>query len=129
RSADVSALVTGPGTYRVGAVPASLAAEDAAAGWSLYVVYRTPTMAPRRIALLTFMSAVTSESADADVTASIAGLCVPPDPEADAAQVTLSAIDGDANIAGDTLGLARQQGQVGNNGARLTALGATADNI
>lgn len=37
RTADVTAIIEGAGRYRVGAVPATLDAPDAAAGWSLYV--------------------------------------------------------------------------------------------
>ncbi len=127
RSADVTASIVAGGRYRVGAVPASLEAEDAAAGWALYVVYRTPEMLPRRVAILTFMQSVTTDAGAA--TASVAGLCPIDDPGPAAARLSLTAIDGDADIAGDVLAVARQEAQLEGPNSRVSVLGAADDNI
>ena len=129
RSANVTALIEGAGTYRVGAVPSTLAGSDPAAGWSLYVVYRHDALPPRRIALLTFMTWVDASADNADVTAEVDGLCIQPVAADRQARIALTAIDGDANSSGDSFRLARQQGQLNGDGARVTAFGATQDNL
>jgi len=129
RSADVTSLVEGVGTYRVAAVPSTLNASDPAAGWSLYVVYRHDGLAPRRIALMTFMTYVDSAADNNDVSASVDGLCVHDAPADREARIALTAIDGDANISGDSFRFARQQGQLNGDGARVTGIGTTQDNL
>src|SRR5690606_26736911 len=53
RSAVVTSLIAGAGTYRVGAVPASLNGDDDMAGWTLIVVYRQATLPVRNMTVFT----------------------------------------------------------------------------
>jgi hypothetical protein len=67
RSANVTALIVGPGTYRVGRVPASLNGADDVAGWTLFVVFRAPLLPSRNITLFqvflcTFLSNIVCQS-------------------------------------------------------------------
>lgn len=122
RSADVTALVEGAGTYRVGAVPSTLADGDAAAGWSLYVVYEADALPPRRLGVFTVMESVGGSWPLSAATGALDGVCVPTDAARRKARVVASAMEGDPGITGDTFRLERAENRLGDNAARITGL-------
>jgi len=124
RSANVTAFIEGAGSYRVGAVPATLAGGDAAAGWGLYVVYTLPTLPLQRVAVVTVMESVGSASTAA-LTGSIDGICIPESAGARDARLSLVAMEGDANITGETVRCDRTDARLAMNEARITGIGTT----
>lgn len=128
RSADVTALVEGAGTYRVGGVPSTLGGE-AAAGWTLYVAYRQEALPLARVALVLFGERVVPGADPATVTTTLDGLCIPQDSGRRAARAALTAMEGDADLAGDTFRLARTTGNLDNDGARLGSTVAPRGNV
>ena len=127
RSANVTALVEGGGTYRVGRVPSALTGGDAAAGWALVVAYGLPSETPKRLAIHTLMEDVDT-SANADRTVEVAGLCIPSASANRSARLSYVAIDGDASVTGETLRFARLDSQLGDAGSRIAPPGTTLTN-
>lgn len=127
RSADVTALVEGSGTYRVGRVPSSLSGGDAAAGWALIVAYGLPSETPKRLAIHTLMEDVDTSPA-ADRTVEVAGLCIPSASSNRSGRVAYVAMDGDASVTGETLRFARLDSQLGDSGSRIAPPGTTLTN-
>ena len=101
RSADVTAqvLAAGGGTYSTGAVPATQSASEAnanTAGWTLAVVYQNGSMPSRNLSL--FVGAERGGFAPATVS----GFCTPPTGPR-SGRLLVSALEGDASIAGDQM--------------------------
>ena len=103
RTADVTALVTagGPGTYAVGAVPATQGNTDnsaPAAGWTLAVVYEDFAQPIR------FLTLQLGLEAAGGATAQASGFCVVQQGNATvAARLAVTAMEGDAGMAGDQM--------------------------
>ena len=106
RSADVTDFVVshGAGTYSLGGVPAT---QDSninslnAAGWTLLVAYRDSAQPIRNLTVFVGGSFVDEESVE---DYSFAGFCTPPMGAFDGSAV-ISAIEGDADLVGDSLAI------------------------
>ncbi len=127
RSATVTSLIEGAGTYRVGRVPSSLGSGDGAVGWSLYVVYGLASETPKRLAVASIMEQVDT-APNGDMTFELAGLCIPNASGSRLARVALTSMEGDAIITGETLRFARLTSQLGDGGARIAPPGTTLTN-
>lgn len=107
RSADVTSFIGQhkTGVYAVSGVPAT---EDTtinslnAAGWTLIVAYRDGSEPIRNLSVFVGGSFV-DEQETQDYT--VSGFCAPPSGVVNG-RVSVSAIEGDANLDGDTLGIA-----------------------
>lgn len=104
RSANVTAFVTAAGsaTYSVSGVPATQATTINslnAAGWTLAVAVRDPSAPIRNLSVFVGGSFV-DENSQQDY--AVSGFCTPPAGEVNGA-ITISAIEGDANLVGDQL--------------------------
>ncbi|HMF95002.1 MAG TPA: hypothetical protein VKE96_11940 [Vicinamibacterales bacterium] len=101
RTADVTALVIGPGGYAAGRVPATQGTTDnsaPAAGWTLAVVYEDFTQPIRLLNLLLGLEPA------GGATAQVAGFCASQQGNANvAAHLAVTAMEGDAGMAGDQL--------------------------
>lgn len=105
RSADVTALVqaNGSGTYSVGGVPATVSALDNthnAAGWTLAVVYRNPTLSTQNMSIFVGCE---QASLTTNNPAVVEGFCTPPEGSPLSGRLYVSAIEGDANKVGDQM--------------------------
>lgn len=108
RTADVTDFVVahGAGSYDVSGVPAT---QDSsintlnAAGWTLVVAYRDSNQPIRNLSVFVGGSFV-DEDAVEDY--AVSGFCTPPMGDFDGLAV-VSAIEGDANLVGDTLSIAQ----------------------
>jgi MYXO-CTERM domain-containing protein/uncharacterized repeat protein (TIGR01451 family) len=107
RSADVTEFVAEhlSGSYSVFGVPAtqdSLINSLNAAGWTLVVAYRSPDAPTRNLTVF-----VGGQFVDEDTTEDylVAGFCTPPQGQVDGA-VVISAVEGDADLSGDSLQIA-----------------------
>lgn len=103
RSANVTSIVQaqGGGTYSVGGVPATISALDNthnAAGWTLAVAYRDPTLHTNNMSIFVGCE---QASYDTNNPAAVTGFCVPPDYTGLSGRLYVSAIEADANKAGD----------------------------
>ena len=110
RSADVTEFVSahGQGMYSVEGVPAtqdSLINSLNAAGWTLVVAYRDSTEPIRNLTMFVGGSFVDEDSV-ADY--SFSGFCTPPSGAFDGT-VAISAVEGDANLVGDSLAIAETE--------------------
>ncbi|MFT7580677.1 MAG: cysteine-rich repeat protein, partial [Myxococcota bacterium] len=129
RSADVTAIVTteGGGTWRVGAVPATLDDGDAAAGWALHVFYGDPAVPMRRLRMTTFMHAINGSN-DTDATHRVDQLCIPTNASGERdLSVRISAMEADV-IYDDDIRVARNLSGLLVSGARIAATGVPLDN-
>ena len=126
RSANVTALIEGPGRYRVGAVPATLASSDAAAGWSLMVVYTAPGVRLRRVGVLTIMEEIGGSNGASAI--GLAGLCTPTADQREA-RIAITAMDGDANINDDTFRFAGSEQGTYSQSARIAGPGRPLNNV
>jgi uncharacterized repeat protein (TIGR01451 family) len=102
RSADVTGLVqiAGSGTYTVGGVPGTLntaGGSTDAAGWTLAVAYADPAQVARNLTL--FVGAELTSGAN-PTPATVSGFCTPISGPVNG-RLAVSAIEGDAAIAGD----------------------------
>ena len=127
RSATVTSLIEGAGTYRVGRVPSSLGNGDGAVGWSLYVVYGLASETPKRLAVASIMEQVDA-APNGDMTVELSGLCIPNASGSRLARVAVTSMEGDATITGETLRFARLTNQLGDGGARIAPPGNTLTN-
>ena len=128
RSAVVTTVIEGGGRYRVSGVPSTLGPE-AAAGWTLYVVYRHDALALRRVALVLLNERVAPDGDPALVTGTLGGLCLHQNAADREALVILTAMDGDADVRGDTFRFARNASGLDGSGARLGSAVAPVDNV
>jgi uncharacterized repeat protein (TIGR01451 family) len=100
RSTNVTGLVQigQSGTYEVGGVPATLALEanNNGAGWTLAVVYSNPALPPRNLTV--FVGAEAGGAAPTGVSGFCTNLSGPVK-----GRLLVSALEGDAQIAGDTM--------------------------
>lgn len=113
-SANVTSLINGSGTYTVGRVPGALSTSDvtgAYAGWTLIVVYENDTLPMRNMTVFAGAERVAS---GATVDTTISGFSTPAFGPLNA-RILVSAIEGDANRAGDFM-------QFGRNTSNLTKL-------
>ena len=104
RSADVTSFISqqGNGTYEVSGVPATqddLIDSLNAAGWSLVVAYRDDEAPIRNLSIFVGGSFV-DEDSEQDYT--VDGFCAPQSGPVEGS-VVVSALEGDANLEGDTL--------------------------
>lgn len=133
RSANVTGIIGGAGggagVYRVSGVPAVITNTDDAAGWSLYVVYGSPALPPRKVALVTFFENVDTNSPTAPSTARIDGLCVPTAAPSRDARLAVSVMEGDPGNNGDAFRFARTEAGLAQNGARLAGLDGAVTNV
>lgn len=102
RSANVTSFVQagGKGPYIVGGVPASiLASEDTsnAAGWTLAVVFTNGNMVSSNSTIFVANEYVSSSTSNP---AAVSGFCAPPS-GVKAAQIFVSALEGDQSLKGD----------------------------
>jgi uncharacterized repeat protein (TIGR01451 family) len=126
RSADVTAKISGAGTYTVGGVPVSLDGSNDAAGWTLLVVYRDPTLPTRSLTLFSINERVTGSNS---VTSHISGLCTP-DVAADlSGRLVLTALEGDASGVGDSFRLGDSSTALDDPGTRLSGPNNPEDNF
>ena len=111
RSQDVTALIAFlsglNGTYTVGGVPATVSALDDthnACGWTLAVVYHDPSN-PVINNMSLFLGAQQGSRASVVVPASVSGFCAQTSVPSGfpAARILVSAVEGDADIAGDQM--------------------------
>ena len=107
RSADVTDFVAmhGVGTYAVSGVPATqdhLINTLNAAGWTLVVAYRNSAEPIRNLTIFVGGTFV-DENATEDY--AFSGFCTPPSGAVDG-RIIISAIEGDANLAGDSIAIA-----------------------
>ncbi|WP_437581823.1 MYXO-CTERM sorting domain-containing protein [Sorangium sp. So ce887] len=107
RSANVTAFVQahGAGAYEVRGVPGTQNETNNspnAAGWTLVVAYRDGTQPVRNLSVLVGGSFVDEDTQQDYV---VSGFCAPPSGPIEG-KVAISAIDGDADLAGDQLLLA-----------------------
>jgi MYXO-CTERM domain-containing protein/uncharacterized repeat protein (TIGR01451 family) len=107
RSADVTQFVAmhGAGSYSVSGVPATqhhLINTLNAAGWTLVVAYRNSAEPIRNLTIFTGGSFVDEQSVE---DYSFAGFCTPPSGEVNG-RIVISAIEGDANLVGDSIAIA-----------------------
>jgi MYXO-CTERM domain-containing protein len=113
RSADVTAFISqqGGGTYSVSGVPATQnTAIDSlsAAGWTLVVAYRQAAQPIRNLSVFVGGSFV-DEDAQQDYT--VTGFCAPPFGAVEGKAV-VSALEGDADLAGDDLAIGETAGSL-----------------
>lgn len=111
RSADVTDFVSqyGGGTYSVSGVPATQGDYTntlSGAGWSLVVAYRHDDQPIRNLSIFVGGSFVDEDSRQ-DYT--VSGFCAPPAGLVEG-NVTISALEGDANLTGDELSIGGTSG-------------------
>jgi uncharacterized repeat protein (TIGR01451 family)/MYXO-CTERM domain-containing protein len=114
RSVDVTDFVAlhGAGSYAVSGVPATqyhLINSLNAAGWTLVVAYRNSSEPIRHLTVLVGGSFVDEDSIE---DYPFAGFCTPPSGEV-TGRIVISAIEGDANLAGDSVALAEDHSDEG----------------
>lgn len=107
RSADVTEFITthGAGTYAASGVPATqdhLINTLNAAGWTLVVAYRNSAEPIRNLTVFAGGSFVDENSSE---DYEFAGFCTPPSGDFDG-RIVISAIEGDANLPGDSIAIA-----------------------
>ena len=104
RSADVTNYVraAGAGTYTVGQVVGTVAAAENnanAAGWTLGVIYRNPSLPPQNMTLFVWCELTSSAQS---TLSSVSGFCTPQFGSV-SARLLVTAIEGDCNITGDRM--------------------------
>lgn len=104
RSADVTTIVQagGAGIYTVGGIPATISRLDDshnAAGWTLAVVFHNGSMITSNLSLFVGCEQASTASSPP---ATVSGFCAPPSGLL-GGSLSISAIEGDANIRGDTM--------------------------
>lgn len=102
RSANVTALVqaNGGGVYTAGGIPSTISALDNthnAAGWTLAVIYRNPTMVTNNMSIFVGCE---QASYTTNKPAVVQGFCTPPEGVL-SGRLLVSAIEGDAIKTGD----------------------------
>ncbi|MCE5318239.1 MAG: DUF11 domain-containing protein [Parachlamydia sp.] len=102
RSAQVTAFVqaNGGGVYAAGGIPSTISALDNthnAAGWTLAVIYRNPTMLTNNMSIFVGCE---QASYTTNMPAVVQGFCTPPE-GALSGRLLVSAIEGDATKTGD----------------------------